>query len=438
MVFTDKIDPIRNPLASRTWGIVLGTLVMVCAAGATFSLRTLSAPLLATLIVAIVAVIWRRGSWFGKFEANALTISTAAFFTLAVLSSLWAKQPLAAISEASYGTAIVIATCFFVYFFLAEDRTNSFHIAEGAWVGFCAGLLYMFFELQTDQSFKLWLYNFLQLTPKDVSPPGNFEWGADGRLLAIAPRDLTKNLISLPILVWPCCLAMRATLPRRLFPFIAAVMFILTALVVFTSNHETSMVALVLSAIGFVLATRFEAFAFAFTKMVWILCCLFAVPGALLLYQLGMQNARLLPPSAQHRVIIWNYSAKRILEQPILGHGVRTMKSICEDNIEKKCVTKMRDPIIAHSHNAFLQTWYELGIVGITLLAILGVALLNALQRLPRIFSMFALTSFVAGATALTASTSLWSWGLLAVCSFAICVFTIALRASLRAPKLGR
>ncbi|MBX9683641.1 MAG: O-antigen ligase family protein [Hyphomicrobium sp.] len=358
MVFTDKIDPIRNPLASRSWGIVLGTLVMCCAAGATFSLRTLSAPLLATLIVAIVAVILRRRSWFGKLEANALTVSIAAFFALAVLSSLWAKQPLAAISESAYGTAIVIATCFFVHFFLTEDRTNSFHIAEGAWVGFCAGLLYMFFELQTDQSFKLWLYNFLELTPKDVSPPGNFEWGADGRLLAIAPRDLTKNLISLPILVWPCCLAMRATVPQKYFLPLALAMFLLMSLIVFTSNHETSMVALVLSAAGFLLVIRFHDFAFAFTKTVWILCCLFAVPGALLLYQLGMQDARLLPPSAQHRVIIWNYSAERILEQPIFGHGVRTMKSICEDNIEKKCVTKMRDPIIAHSHNAFLQTWY--------------------------------------------------------------------------------
>lgn len=53
----------------------------------------------------------------------------------------------------------------------------------------------------------------------------------------------------------------------------------------------------------------------------WILVCLGAIPAALLLYKLDLQNASWLQPSGQQRILIWNEIAHLALKSPFLGVG---------------------------------------------------------------------------------------------------------------------
>ncbi|MGZ8417814.1 MAG: O-antigen ligase family protein, partial [Methyloceanibacter sp.] len=49
-----------------------------------------------------------------------------------------------------------------------------------------------------------------------------------------------------------------------------------------------------------------------------------------------------------------------------------------------------------HAHNLFLQTWYELGLVGAVLLALAGAGVALRMLRLPKEMQPFAAASFAA------------------------------------------
>ena len=73
-------------------------------------------------------------------------------------------------------------------------------------------------------------------------------------------------------------------------------------------------------------------------------------------------------PSALHRVYIWEFTAARIAEKPLLGWGLDSSRSIPGGD-----VFVMGDsPLMSlHPHNAPLQIWLELGLPGALALAAL-------------------------------------------------------------------
>jgi exopolysaccharide production protein ExoQ len=83
--------------------------------------------------------------------------------------------------------------------------------------------------------------------------------------------------------------------------------------------------------------------------------------------------------SAHHRLVIWNWTAERIRERPILGWGLESARAIPGGQTEIEEYMELRPyglDIIGqvmplHPHDAVLQWWLELGMVG----AVLGAAL---------------------------------------------------------------
>ena len=81
-----------------------------------------------------------------------------------------------------------------------------------------------------------------------------------------------------------------------------------------------------------------------------------------------------------HRFAIWNYTAEKIFEEFLFGHGLFSSKklgdkdklSLTEYNIDYK-TTKIRyyPAIPLHPHNNALQIWLELGFFGILLFTLL-------------------------------------------------------------------
>lgn len=64
-----------------------------------------------------------------------------------------------------------------------------------------------------------------------------------------------------------------------------------------------------------------------------------------------------------HRLEVWEHSAEKIFERPILGHGIEAMRFLKSS----KWMPYQNDNSILHSHNAALQIWLEFGLVGILL-----------------------------------------------------------------------
>jgi O-antigen ligase len=83
-----------------------------------------------------------------------------------------------------------------------------------------------------------------------------------------------------------------------------------------------------------------------------------------------------LPISAHHRLSIWQFTASRAIEKPLLGWGMEASRSVpgAEDRldtqwidaagIDRGSLTGVRLPL--HPHNAILQWWLELGLVGLS------------------------------------------------------------------------
>jgi O-antigen ligase len=87
------------------------------------------------------------------------------------------------------------------------------------------------------------------------------------------------------------------------------------------------------------------------------------------------QEAPSLRISAAHRLAIWRFTSDRIAEKPILGWGMDASRAMPGGNGRADVYMKLPpsfnlsgNVMPLHPHNAILQWWIELGIVG----AILG------------------------------------------------------------------
>ncbi|MFN3449329.1 MAG: O-antigen ligase family protein [Roseococcus sp.] len=128
-----------------------------------------------------------------------------------------------------------------------------------------------------------------------------------------------------------------------------------------------------------------------------------------------------LPISALHRMLIWDFTAARIAERPVLGWGMEASREIPggRGNPPAEVLDRMRvtDParrawfaephvqiLPLHPHNAALQVWLELGAVGAALAAALAWLLGVAAARAP-------CPAAAAGALASGAVTAMLSFG---------------------------
>jgi exopolysaccharide production protein ExoQ len=139
----------------------------------------------------------------------------------------------------------------------------------------------------------------------------------------------------------------------------------------------------------------------------------------------GIALARLpdlspLPYSASHRVLIWDFAAAQIAERPVLGWGMEASRGIPGGTTNFDTATLGRFGLTSpeergfftarqtqrlplHPHNAALQVWLELGLVGAVLAAALAAAAFLAASP-----SAAALGAAVAGAVTGQLSFGVW------------------------------
>ena len=126
-----------------------------------------------------------------------------------------------------------------------------------------------------------------------------------------------------------------------------------------------------------------------------------------------------------HRYMIWNTTYNHIKDKPIFGHGLDSTRALYshEDRITTQIDIKatgkrhniFAEPIPLHPHNAFLQVWLELGVVGAGLLAFFLVKILILVPKVTRNHWEAAVCYgvFTSGLTISSLSYGIWqSWWL--------------------------
>jgi O-antigen ligase len=124
-----------------------------------------------------------------------------------------------------------------------------------------------------------------------------------------------------------------------------------------------------------------------------------------------------LPPSAAHRLLIWDFAAARIAERPLLGWGMEGSRAVpghdANPSPEALARFDIGYPVAArwqmlplHPHNGALQLWLELGLPG----ALLGAALAALLGRAASRAARPAVAAAALASGAVTAMLSFGAW----------------------------
>lgn len=282
------------------------------------------------------------------------------------------------------------------------------HAAWTALAAFAAGLVYLCVEELTGHLLKRALFAILPFT----RPSGkHMSGGIDDEELLVSGYISNRNMAAAMLALWPMLLMVQALVERsRRWPAIAALLA-LTLATVALSMHETSAIALGLSALAFAVAMCRPRLGLALVAAGWLVATLLVVPLASWASATAkLHEAMWLPNSARHRIVLWAYTAEQVQQRPLIGIGAASTKLI--DARRGPAVgtvpgTKYQWRSGPHAHNIYLQVWYELGAVGGLLLSAAGLSLIMAMARLPR-----AVVPYMAAALTSAAVMGAFTWGL--------------------------
>ncbi|MEZ5900068.1 MAG: O-antigen ligase family protein [Hyphomicrobiaceae bacterium] len=253
-----------------------------------------------------------------------------------------------------------------------------------------------------------------------------------------AVRDyvLNRNVAVLNFLFWPALLI--AVDDRRFWsaeaaPWVVPSLCVVVAAATFLSYHDASKVALIASASIYGLSRYSPRLARMAVTAIWVTASIGVVPVVRYCYAHGLQNSEAIPGSARARVVLWNYEAEQVPAHALFGKGIDSVRYY--DELEGPSAETIPGEVSPqrngrHSHNIFLQVWYEFGLVGVALFMSAGLLAIRRISRVNPEDLPFVNASFVTCMTIASFSWGMWqTWYIAAVC-FAASAIAISLRKS--------
>lgn len=430
-MFTGELADLRTGFQAQRTPFLVGMAMAVTMAGALTSARFVPFLLLLT-VLAWIGARGREAGFAGALpELDTLTKSLAAFVGFCFLSVLWAVAPDQSLPKVLMAAIMVVACLVVARLAGGAPRAAILRPAEAMWIGLVAGLVFFIFECASDHAAKIWLFNAIGIDPETMKPQRSYTW-KDGILVGISDEVMTRDAAPISLVMWPAVMAALGSVMRPWNTAVAALVVLLSAIAIYLSPHETSKLALAIGFVGLLLALVAPVATRWLVSAGWMTACLLVVPGALLAHDLDLHNSPRLQVSAQHRIIIWNFTAEQVLNAPIIGTGAN-MSYVLGPEITKTAVQdpseKYERKMSRHAHNLYLQTWFELGAVGAVLLTIAGLSLIAAIARLDERIRPFGYATFVSFAAMAASSYGMWQAWFLAVFGLAAVCFAVGARA---------
>lgn len=274
------------------------------------------------------------------------------FAVFATISLFWTVTPASAAARAGIILPVILLGAWSGV--ILSDRASTLDsVPARAWIaGQTLGLALMLIELLFDQPLRAL-----------VGAPVN----------EMSILRLNRSAVAFACFLWPTLILL--TQENR-FRTAAAISFA-TIAAVFLSHSQSAQLGLIAGGVFLAIAFWRERFARGLIASLPILLALVMVPLAQVLRWFDIELANHLPLSFRQRIEIWDFTARRVGEHLWFGHGLDSSRHI--DNAgEVSAFQAAGNPILPlHPHNAFLQLWLELGLVGATLgvLALAGAIL---------------------------------------------------------------
>lgn len=375
-------------------------------------LFTAASPRLAPFLLPVVAAVLmiaalRRGlPWRDLLKPNAALIALVAVAAYAGLSAIWAADPEAALSKCALllGTTLVVFAASAAIPTLDADQVRR---ASQAFVAgaFCAAG-FVAIELLTDGAItRATMNTFPSFRPERAKHVTIHH----DRVTKINLSEFNQDIAILALLLWPGLLALRALpSPRRML--LSVLFFLALAVPIAISEHDSSQVGLVASLLVLLLAWMSPRAVARGLAIAWCLGFVLVIPLDFLGFKADLHQAKWLPMSARARIIIWEYTAERVLEKPWLGIGADSTPATIvkpKNPSERPKGFVIRRTTGQHAHNLFLQSWYELGVFGVILAALAGAAVALRILLLPVVAQAYGAASFT-----MVAVIAAFAWGM--------------------------
>lgn len=325
-----------SPARWLTPGIILAVFAGLSPAIIVFAERGMAAlyPAAAVLLVAVHRLNtgrWPKPHPMLLWPLLALTVWGA-------LSAAWSLDALLSLRRAA------ILAGLFTLFTAAAGCTDGLDAAErdriNRWL--LGGLTLALALMLEEQWSGFPLHHLRRRLPMEVPVPGFV---------------LNRPALTLVLLCWPSVLWAAVRGHRRA----AVLMPVAVMLLLLNFDGDTAKMAMAASLLAATLAWisrhhagRFFAVALAAGALAMPALMLWADNLSVLAFK----------PSAAHRLQIWEFTARRIVEKPFLGWGLDTAR-VMPNFGETPMVGATVIPL--HPHNAVLQLWLETGMVGLAL-----------------------------------------------------------------------
>jgi O-antigen ligase len=381
------------------------------------------------LAIILIVVFLRRGNdWRQLLQLNTALIAVLVTTLYATLTTIWAADPIAALAESSLALAVALATFAACSALDALDRWQLRRVALAFTTGAFLGALFLLIELLTHGAITRMTVNLITVLQPHRAKHLVI---TDGEVTKINLSLLDRNVAVVMFQLWPGLLILR-TIERG--PRAVALMvlyFLAVTIPVMISEHDSSQVALVGSALIFPLAGLWRRATVRALAVLWCAGFLLVLPAAFAAFKANLHMATWLPDSFRARVILWEYTAEHVLDHPWLGIGAASTPALKQPRAIVEQPTGFIIPRTTgqHAHDLFLQTWYELGIVGVILIAFAGVAVTLRILLLPAEAQAFAAATFTTFAAVAAFSWGMWQEWL--ICAVGLMVIYLMLGARL-------
>jgi len=350
------------------------------------------------------------------------------FLAFAALSSTWALAPGRAIQSALLLTANLLATILLLM--TISTRSQQALVLIGGWfvITFALGGILLLTELISGHAITRFIYNTFPWLVADEKNTMLIKH-ADA-IIAINPAIGNWSVAAVALLSWPAVRIARIVFIGAHANAWTAALAALVTIIVFTSQHETSKIALVVGGLSFLLAL-FSIHAARRTLISAVILIIVAVApiSYTLLEHLHLHQAPWAQPSLRERFIIWGYTAEQVAKKPIIGIGANNteawMKQFVPRPHEVPHEPRPRTTS-THAHNIFLQTWFELGLIGACLLAGFAVTFLKRISHLEPTSVPYAAATATSAICLALAAWNLWHSWMTALFGVTLCWLLLA------------
>jgi hypothetical protein len=402
------VVPRAEPFVARNRDGLLRVTAIWCAMGVVLFVLTprLSPVLLVLATIAPVAWCLADARPLAWQRVSPLTVAFVLAGIYLCFNASWSLSPSSAHAALGMFFALV-AVLHIVLNALDQDATDVLRaMARGLVAGMLIAGTVMCLEVLSRQ----WIGRTVMSLLPGLQPNPRDMLVRDGWVIHLETYLLNRSITVLALLFWPTLLALRRVSSPGQRPYLLAGLALVVA-AIFGSNHATSKIAFIGAAISFAALALWPSTARRGVAWGWTAIIMLVIPVATLMYQSQLYLATWLPRSAQHRIVIWGYTTQLLGKTPIFGAGIDAARAHNDlDSYDAPFApdSDFRVTTGHHSHNVYLQTWYETGAVGALILLGIGLLVCNSLRQASREAQPYLTATFVTCALLGCSSFSLW------------------------------